>query len=391
MSKLTIDDLLKSVCILGAGGKMGAGIALCLLTLMGRREKPFQLTLMDTNPSALNTIRPYLSEHLTKKFDEASVERLLSQIVLASSPDKIGRPNLVFEAVVELASVKIDLLKNIKRQVSEETVFLSNTSSIPIKVLESGAGIKGRIMGFHFYNPPPVQKLLEIVSTSTTSPELVTHCRSLGAALEKKSVLAQDIAGFIGNGHFIREGLFACAQIRALLTQWSLQESISIIDMISQHYLMRPMGIFSLMNYVGLDVFEMICATMTTYIPTETFDATMVQQLKGNSGWDSALAQEETPALAALKSDLPEDWPTWKMLKTDLNRDEIIRKNIDWIWSSSCQGAALSQSILRHSNDVANTLVTSGVAASLGDVDTVLKLGFHHLYGTKVGMEKGCL
>src|SRR6185295_15214336 len=101
-----------------------------------------------------------------------------------------------------------------------DAYFLTNTSSIPISALSQSAELGGRLLGYHFYNPPAVQKLVEVITARNTEPALVELGNELGKLLEKTLVPSHDVAGFIGNGHFIREGLFALERFRELRESW---------------------------------------------------------------------------------------------------------------------------------------------------------------------------
>jgi 3-hydroxyacyl-CoA dehydrogenase len=119
---------------------------------------------------------------------------------------------LIFEAVFEDEKLKIDLLGKARTIADPDAWYLTNTSSIPIGGLDQKLELGGRIVGYHFYNPPAVQKLLELITSENTLPELEKAGAALAKRLGKKVFPANDIAGFIGNGHFMRDGLHAIAE-----------------------------------------------------------------------------------------------------------------------------------------------------------------------------------
>ncbi|MCK4819128.1 3-hydroxybutyryl-CoA dehydrogenase, partial [bacterium] len=87
---------------------------------------------------------------------------------------------MVFEAIVEDKNVKINILNKLNDMCSTETFYFTNTSSIPIHILDEGVGLDGRIIGFHFYNPPAVQKLAELIPAETTQKELLDISQEIG-------------------------------------------------------------------------------------------------------------------------------------------------------------------------------------------------------------------
>jgi len=100
--------------------------------------------------------------------------------------------------------------------------------------------------------------------------------------LNKVIVFSNDSAGFIGNGHFIREIQEACKQVEILSGRMSVPEAISTVNRVTQEFLLRPMGIFQLIDYVGIDVCQDISRIMTTYTSTgSTFDFPLLGSMLG--------------------------------------------------------------------------------------------------------------
>lgn len=80
--------------------------------------------------------------------------------------------NCIFEAIKEDPELKVSILKRINENNPNQPWFFTNTSSIPIQYLNEKAGLDGRIIGYHFYNPPAVQKLVELIEAKNTLPEI---------------------------------------------------------------------------------------------------------------------------------------------------------------------------------------------------------------------------
>ena len=165
------------------------------------------------------------------------------------------------------------------RSIDENSIvrpyFFTNTSSIPISTLEKEAGIAGRIVGLHFYNPPPVQKLLEIIRTHHTESELVMLADEIAKELNKTVVYAPDFAGFIGNGQFLREVSYAVDLAQEISKDYGLSKAIYLINEATRELLLRPMGIFEVVDYVGVTVCDSIMSVMQKAFPNESFNNTL--------------------------------------------------------------------------------------------------------------------
>lgn len=293
-------EAIKASAVLGAGGKMGSGIAWVVLKAMADLDAQahgtpgsgrYDLALIDGDRSAFPRLREYLGGQLRKNAEknisslrdwakdrpdliengeiiDAYVDGALSIARFGTEAAEAASSKLVFEAVYEDLVLKRTLYGVLKARCAPDAVFLTNTSSIPISLLDESAGLTGRILGFHFYNPPAVQKLVELIPGRRTRPELVALARDLGKAFGKVIVPSHDVAGFIGNGHFIRELLFAMGVYRGLRKEWSGPQAWYILNKATQDFLIRPMGIVQLMDYVGLDVCDMIAKVMREHLPT---------------------------------------------------------------------------------------------------------------------------
>ncbi|MBA2728498.1 MAG: 3-hydroxyacyl-CoA dehydrogenase family protein [Parachlamydiaceae bacterium] len=434
----------KKCAVIGAAGKMGRGIALILLLEMavaevketaGIGKNEYRLVLIDINREALDNLKDYLKTHLLK-YAEKQINRLReyyqSNALLVSNKEIIddflargmgivhcttslhetAEIPVIFEAVVEDINAKCELYKKIASTHKSTPFILTNTSSIPISVLNAKANLQGRIIGFHLYNPPAVQKLLEIIPLKGGDPDLYALALEVGQALGKRIVVSKDVAGFIGNGHFMREIAYACSLVKELSKSYTLAESIYMVNRVTGDFLLRPMGIFQLIDYVGLDVIQNVGAIMNENISEKTYENDLLHPLlaAGRKGgqhpdgtqkdgffsyqgkaitgiYDSShsnyidLSKNQWQKKCdEILGNFPEGNIPWSTLSRDANHKQKIEDYLKNLSNCNSTGCNLGNDFLRKSQSIVNQLVDSHVAASKEDVETVLKNGFFHLY-----------
>lgn len=434
------------VTVLGAAGKMGSGISLLLAVEMAKRKlaagpdsPSFRLNLVDSNEEALLGLTAYIRAQAIKAAEKAIVpiRRLYAnrgdlvengEIIEEFAAD-VGRrlnpttditcaraSHMVFEAIVENEDIKLGVYRKLKELCQPHTFFFTNTSSIPIRVLDGQADLGGRIIGYHFYNPPAVQKLVELITSPGTRPDLVEKSRELGKVLKKTLIGSNDIAGFIGNGHFTRDGLHGIAEVERLQADgMSFVEAVYMVNRVSQDFLVRPMGIFQLIDYVGIDVFKCILEVITRFLPKAELHSTLINDLvaKGVRGGqysngsqkDGFLKYEKGAPVAVydlstgkyvdfdrseagwctkLDSRMgtpPEGWMPWKKWVAQPNRDATLMPYLESLWGCESPGCKLARAYLVRSAQIADALVKDGVAATADDVNGVMLNGFYHAYG----------
>ncbi len=440
---MTFDERLTNVSIIGAAGKMGSGIALLLAQEMAylklkpeNKGKKFRLNCIDMNDDALDGLLQYIRSQSLRTAEKSTVQlrdlyadrtdlvensEIIQQFIqdvfsilrVGTDLNMAAKSHLVFEAIVENIDIKIPLFKELKEISSSDTFFFTNTSSIPIHLLNDGAKLDGRIIGFHFYNPPPVQRLAELIPAKETKQELIDLSYEIAKRLKKTIFLSADVAGFIGNGHFLRDGLHAISEVEHLQKDFKQYEALYIVNKVSQDLLLRPMGIFQLIDYVGVDVFYFISKIMNKYIPGEKLDHELLDTLyeKKILGGQRADGSQKDGILKYDKNrpvgvyDLkagkyqdfdeagwtggidqkigayPEGWTPWKGLLRDANQQEKISQFFTFLKSMNTLGAELALKYLKRSKEIGQHLVDSGIAQKPEDVNGVLTNGFYHLYG----------
>lgn len=409
---MTLEERLAQVAVIGAAGKMGRGISLVLARSLARLEdRECRLDLIDTREEGLEELRHYLEVQSAKGGGD-----LLAVVRTGTDLHQAREARLVFEAVPEVEGVKLEVLRQLGKIGPLDTFFLSNTSAVPIGFLDREAGLGGRLIGFHFYNPPALQELVEVIPASFTCPELVELASRLGQRLGKTLVRSRDVAGFIGNGHFSREGLYALCQVERLADCFALPEALYAVNRATQEGLVRPMGVFQVIDYVGLDIFASILRVMARHLPGEDFRAGLIDRLAARgalggqrpdgSQKDGFFRYQGRRPVAVLAPEQGEYLPlaalervdralgslagsTWKELQDDPERGRKLGEHFACLRQAGTLGARLALEYLRASRRIGQRLVAEGVAASPGDVDAVLVKGFNHLYGPFAGYGEG--
>lgn len=452
----TVDDAMEHVVVAGAAGKMGSGITLLLAQAMAFSELQryggcgtgrYRLIAIDADEQGLFNLRRYLQEELLKAAERqintlrqgyvensalCSNEEMITAFVAgacdnvrcALTPYEAAGCRLLFEAIVEEIPAKKALLSQLRLQAAAGAICCSNTSSIPISLLNESSGWSKNLIGFHFYNPPALQRLVEIVIPDG-SEELEPFAKGLAAKLNKKVVLSRDIPGFIGNGYLMRELSCACQLVERLRGHISQQQNpmplaaaIYIVNRITEELLLRPMGIFQLADYVGLDICDKIAMTMRTYLHEESLQLPFVSKLvaQGVVGGHTAqgvqkegffcynggvpiavrdpVGGEYLPLDGALRGEcdaylhgLPKSGISWKALQKDHAAKERIKEYFSALPSAEKDeglcAAAVVQQFLKNLSHIADTLVQQKVVGDIADFDVVLKIGFGHLYGSQ--------
>ena len=262
-----------------------------------------------------------------------------------------------------------------------------------------------------FIISPAVQKLVELIAADETLPELVEFANTYAKRLRKVVVFSNDIAAFIGNGHFTRDILHAASEVECLMKEISLPEAIYTINKVSQEYLVRPMGIFQLCDYVGIDVCSKILKVMSDNISDEDFSCSILEKmieanviggqnsdgsqkdgfLKYEEGRPVAIydfKEKEYVAIADFKEQAdirlgarPKSLVKWKEAISSPEKDALLEAHFAEIKTMDTLGAKLASVYGKKAIEIGKNLINAGVANSEDDVNTVMMTGFFHAYG----------
>ena len=236
-----------NITVLGAG-QMGQGIA-HISALAG-----FSTRLYDKDKSTLEAAMAAVEQTLSKgvelgKITNADRARTLERLTPAMTVEHgVEDAGLVIEAIPEDINLKKDLFRQVADSVPEETVLASNTSSLSITEIASGIPSPDRVVGMHFFNPPHIIKLLEVIRGEKSASEIVDRVCEIGRQMDREVVLISDSPGFASSRLGVVLGLEAIRMLEQGVA------SAADIDAAMVHGYRHPIGPLRLTDLVGLDV-----------------------------------------------------------------------------------------------------------------------------------------
>ena len=238
----------KNITVLGSG-VMGHGIAQVSATA------GYNVVLRDIKQEfldkAMEKIKWSLDKLVSKeKISKEEGDSIFSRITpIVDLNEAVKNAELVIEVVPEIMDLKKSVYAELDKAAGPEVIFASNTSTLPITEIANTTSRPEKFIGIHFFNPPQLMKLVEVIPGEKTSQEITDLTQEYVKSVNKQAVLCRkDVPGFIINRLFIPMVHEACyAQDR---TNATLEE----IDSAVKFKLGFPMGIFELADFTGMDV-----------------------------------------------------------------------------------------------------------------------------------------
>jgi 3-hydroxybutyryl-CoA dehydrogenase len=236
-------------------GTMGAGIA----EVFARHG--FSVIGVELNESGVERGRQHLDASTGRavkreKITAAEQAEILGRISFATDLDALKDADFVVEAVVESLDVKKDIFRRLDQIVSPEAILATNTSSLSVTEISTANSKPGRVIGVHFFNPAPVQNLVEIIRTVVTEPGVLADVQALVGRLGKNPVVCGDKAGFIANTLLFGYLNHAVSMYEG---KYATREDIDAAMRFGCGY---PMGPLALLDLIGLDTAYEILDTM---------------------------------------------------------------------------------------------------------------------------------
>lgn len=236
---------ISKVGIVGAG-QMGNGIA-HVFALAG-----YDVLLNDISAEGLEKAIATIDKNLTRqvskeKISQTDKDATMARITTTLSLEDLGQCDLVIEAATEREDVKNAIFEQLQPHLKPTTILTSNTSSISITRLASRTDRPEKFMGFHFMNPVPVMKLVELIRGIATDDETYQAMLQVVESLGKISASAEDFPGFIVNR------ILVPMINEAVYTLYEGVGSVTSIDQSLKLGANQPMGPLELADFIGLD------------------------------------------------------------------------------------------------------------------------------------------
>jgi 3-hydroxybutyryl-CoA dehydrogenase len=244
----------RSIGVIGLG-TMGAGIA----EVFARNG--YQVVGVELTDESLERGRQHVQHSTDRavkrgKLSAEDQQELIGRVTFTTNLSDVKDCNLVVEAVIEHLDVKQDLFRRLDAVVGPDAVLATNTSSLSVTEISTATSHPGRVIGVHFFNPAPVQNLVEIIRTVVTEPDVLDDVAGLARSLGKTPVICGDKAGFIANALLFGYLNHAVSMYEA---SYASREDIDAAMRFGCGY---PMGPLALLDLIGLDTAYEILDTM---------------------------------------------------------------------------------------------------------------------------------
>jgi 3-hydroxybutyryl-CoA dehydrogenase len=234
---------MEKVIVVGSG-VMGSGIAMSSI-LAG-----YETLIYDVKTDALQKATQYIHQQIQVAVDKGKItedQKIAALNKLSFTEDKSTlTADFIIEAILENLTIKRELFQHLENLNNPNTIFATNTSSIPITQIANGLKHPERLVGVHFFNPAHIMKLVEIIQGAATNPEIAEKAFNWAKSLGKTAVYTKDAPGFIVNRvarHFYVEALKIAEEgVTDFKTIDKLVESTGF-----------KMGPFKLMDLIGVE------------------------------------------------------------------------------------------------------------------------------------------
>ncbi len=249
-------DRFEHIGVIGSG-LMGSGITeVCA-------RAGLEVTVVEVDATAAERGRARLEGSVATavrrgKLSEEEADRALARVAYETDLGALADRQLVVEAITEDERAKVETFRTLDKVVTAgDAIFASNTSSIPIMKLATVTSRPEQVVGLHFFNPVPVLRLVELVTSLMTSEETITRASGFATGtLDKRVIRSQDRAGFIVNALLIP---YLLSAIRMLESGFATRDDIDA-GMIEG--CAHPMGPLALADLIGLDTMQAVADSL---------------------------------------------------------------------------------------------------------------------------------
>lgn len=267
---------INQITVIGSG-VMGHGIA--QISAMAGYEvviRDIQQSFLDKAMEKINWSVNKLAEK--KKINQTEAEKIISRIhPIVDIQQSLKNSELIIEAVPEDLRLKHKVYQELDKYADKNVIFGSNTSTLPISEISSFTSRPNRFIGLHFFNPPQLMKLVEVIPGDKTDKQITDLVINFVSKLGKIPILCKkDVPGFIVNRIFIplvHEAMYSLDRSKSSLVE---------VDSASKYKMALPMGIFELADYTGLDVIHKATNEMYSRDKKVVFPHPKIQELFEN-------------------------------------------------------------------------------------------------------------
>ena len=256
---------IRSVGVVGAG-VMGSGIAeVCA-------QHDLEVRLVEASAELVEAGRRRIEGSMGRglergKITEEERDRARARLAFGTDLEALRDADLVIEAIPERLDLKRELFARVDGIAPAGAVLATNTSALPVIEIARATGRPERVIGTHFFNPPPVMQLLELVRSIDTDEETLETARAFGEGLGKHVIVAQDRGGFIVNLLLIP---FLNGAIRLYESGLASREDIDAGMRLGCNH---PMGPLELLDHIGLDTALLVCDALHAEYATSEYAA----------------------------------------------------------------------------------------------------------------------
>lgn len=346
-------------------GAMGRGIAQIAA------EAGLIVKLYDQNVRATDAALDFVyglwhKKAAKKKLTEADSQRYQSSLKACSTLSDLSDCDVVIEAIVESVEAKQALFVNLESLVSGSTILATNTSSLSVTEIASGCQRPAQVIGFHFFNPVPLMKIVEVIPGVNTAPEVLSRMTEFGHLLGHYTAQTTDTPGFLVN-HAGRA--FGTEALR-ILAEGSA--SVADIDRIMTDQGGFRMGPFTLMDLTGLDVSGAVMESIyhqyyqepryrPDYLVQQRIKAGLLGRKTGAGFYHYSEGQQQWPDEPAFERTAP--CPVW-ISPEDENGHALLQTLVEtagWPLADSAQDPAALCLVTPWGEDVSDCALRQGL------------------------------
>ena len=258
------------IAVIGSG-TMGGGIALACA------RAGFSVLLYDVSEEILADAMARIQKELARNVENGKItsidaESAMERMTTVTAFEDLRSATFVIEAAPEKLELKKSIFQNLEKVCAPRTIFATNTSSLSVTAIAASVQLRERVVGMHFFNPPTVMKLVEVVQGHFTGESEMVETIELARAIGKTPVRVKDTPAFIVNR--IARPFYGEA-FRILDDQTATIESV---DRIVRSHGFR-MGPFELMDLIGIDVnYDVTCAVYDMFFGEPRFRPHPIQR-----------------------------------------------------------------------------------------------------------------